>query len=323
MTRAVAFGFERHFHRERDRGQAGRIAELLEGAPALDRVGVLAAWDGRRSLRTCFRGIVSAPDEPPDPSSAPLDVALAGAVARAFAGRAALSLSGGLDSAVVLAIARSLGLRPPVYVLSARLGAPDYDERDAACALARRLDVEPMVVDAAEEDFVAALPACVGAAETALYNLHPVGRWLLARRAAADGFDALVTGDGADQWFAGAPAHDYLPIVGALSYAAGVTPRSPFLDGEVIACARARRFDPEKSRLRQIAARLPLPRELARASKQSRLAPPLDLARYHDAAALTQLSRALDVPLVLDGERACVRWTTLLLLCREFGVAID
>lgn len=307
---------------DREDNRAGESA-----AQRLDPLGVRAAWHGEESPRTCFRGIERVPcAADPAPSAAPLDEALLAATARAFrssgGGGAALALSGGLDSALILAWARELGLAPPVYVLAADLGAPDYDERAAACALARRFGVEPIVIEAREDDFVAALPTCVRAVETALYNPHPVARYLLARRAAADGVEVLVTGDGADQIFAGVSGADYLPLVGALSAACGVLPQSPFLDEAVIACARAAPPDADKSRLRAIARRW-LPESIARAPKLARLTPPLDLSRHWDRARAERLAAQLGAPLALDGDRARVRWTTLLLLCEQFAIGLD
>ncbi len=132
--------------------------------------------------------------------------------------RVALALSGGLDSALLLALLATSfrGSMPAVYVLAPRLpGGADYDESAAAVGLARSLELKATVIEAAEQDFLLGLPACAALAETPLYNAHPVAKHLLFEQLAADEIDVVITGDGADQVFAGAPSEIYLPIVGA------------------------------------------------------------------------------------------------------------
>src|SRR5262249_38327728 len=152
----------------------------------------------------------------------------------------------------------------PVYVLDPQL--PGYSEVERARPTADALGVSVIVVPATERDFVSALPECVCHAETPFYNLHPVSKYLLARRLRADGIRVVVTGDGADQVFAGISGLDYLPLVGALFEAQDVEVRSPFLADDVIAFARQFPPDPNKSVLRTLADGL-VPAEVIRAPK--------------------------------------------------------
>ncbi|HEX2570368.1 MAG TPA: asparagine synthase-related protein [Polyangia bacterium] len=240
--------------------------------------------------------------------------------------RVALALSGGLDSALLLALLHE-HLRdrlPAIYVLAPRLsGGAAYDESAAALALAHTFGLRPEVVTVHEDDLLAALPACVRAAETPLYNAHPVARFCLLDRLAHDGIEVVLTGDGADQAFAGAPAEIYLPIVGALADAHGLTLACPFLAPRVLALAAEQPPDPTKQKVRA-AARGRLPDALVDAPKTPRLAPPLDLGRYWDAPSLEHLARALDRPqdtvAAITTDRQRMAWVTLALLCTSLGL---
>lgn len=338
------FGLKRLYYERDGDAAAGTVRELLRRsvvAPALDREGVLAQFAGRPlPQRTCFAGIRSVPaghalwrDGPswqirpvewcglssPRTVVRGLGVAevLAGAVRHALAERSsiALALSGGLDSALVLALVRRLGESVPVYTLDPQL--PGYSELTQTRRTAAALGVELNIVRATESDFVEALPACVGHAEVPFYNLHPVSKYLLARRLHADGIRVVLTGDGADQVFGGAPAAIYLPIVGALFDACAVEVRSPYLDAGVIACARNLAPDPEKQCLRA-AARGLVPEAVAEAPKTPRLAPPVQLGRYWqaDKVAAIAVRLGLDPPRI-DSDRDLVNWVTLTLLYEQ------
>lgn len=238
--------------------------------------------------------------------------------------RVALALSGGLDSALLLALLATTfrSAMPAVYVLAPRLrGGASYDESEAAARLARSLDLKAIVIEASEQDFLLGLPACVAQAEAPLFNVHPVAKHLLFEQLAGDEIDVVITGDGADQVFAGAPSEIYLPIVGALADASGVALCCPFLDEAVIALAARSAPDPHKSALRE-AARGKLPDAIVDAPKVPRLAPAIDLARFEDLPRFERLATLLDRPLRLDDARARTQWTTLSLACEAMGLAI-
>jgi asparagine synthetase B (glutamine-hydrolysing) len=238
--------------------------------------------------------------------------------------RVALALSGGLDSALLLALlaATFRSSMPAIYVLAPRLaGDAAYDESEAAARLARSFDLKPMVIEASEEDFLLGLPACVAQAETPFFNAHPVAKHLLFEQLAGDEIDVVITGDGADQVFAGAPSEIYLPIVGALAGASGVALCCPFLDEAVIALAARGAPDPHKSALREVA-RGKLPDALVDAPKVPRLAPAIDLARFVDLPRFERLAASLDRPLELDDARSRTQWTTLSLACEAMGLVV-
>jgi asparagine synthetase B (glutamine-hydrolysing) len=312
-----------------------QLLRLIGGQRELDRDGVLAFLDDRLGPeQTCVAGVraVSGGHRlewtgsgwqitpcPPRPApSGPLAALLLASLARTFANdRAALALSGGLDSALLLALGRVFATPFPIYVLDPQL--PGYSEVDRARATADALGFRVIVVATTEGDFIAALPECIRHAETPLYNLHPVSKYLLARRLRADGIRTVVTGDGADQVFAGVSGLDYLPLVGALFEACDVEVRSPFLDEEVISFAGQLPPDPNKSILRALARGM-VPDEVIDAPKVARLAPPMDLSSLWDNHHIEAVARLIgrDPPRGFEDVAPAtgVRWTTLGLLRR-------
>lgn len=324
------------YFREDGSAVAGTVAALLRERPTRplrpDREG-LARWlvgdpDDRR---TCFEGIGVVPaghrlvlDEhgpqlhPPPPLPPPrggLADALVAAVAAIVTAprRVALALSGGLDSALVLAIARrELQCTLPVVTLA--IDIPGYGEREATRRMARALGVPLHEIPATAQDFVDALPAAVRAVEVPLFNPHPVTKLLLARALRREGFDAVLTGDAADQAFAGAPRRNYLPLVGRLFRSEGIEPCSPFFDPQVLAHAARCPPDPDKRALREAAGRW-LPHADAHAPKARRLAPDLGVERLVGVDAMVRVAAELGLPPPrLDDERTRCAHATLCLL---------
>jgi asparagine synthetase B (glutamine-hydrolysing) len=238
----------------------------------------------------------------------PLRDQLEAACANIPAGPAALALSGGVDSAALAALLRG---RAVAYTLAPEL--PGYSEASEAQSIADSLGVPLRRIAVTADHFVTALPEAIRGCECPLYNLHPVSRYLLARAVRADGFDMLITGDGADEVFCGTSGADYLPIVGALTRAAGLVAVAPFLD-PVIAVAE----DPRKRELRALACELGVPEAIAWRPKSPRFAPAMDLTRHRDVALVTALGRAIGRTPAEATDRERVAWTTLALLAREF-----
>ena len=276
----------------RQEQRASTLRSLLADGDVLDEEGVRAAVSGAPSVRSIVAGIerhVEHIDVPPlqgvleHKLSAQLEV---GGRLPAFA------LSGGIDAALLLALAVRSGLRPVAYTLRPRLRADDgsYDEHAAALAIGHALGIEVIVVEADDEAFLDALPAALRAMEVPLYNLHPVARLLLARRVAADGHAALVTGDGADQRCARRGGHDYLPLVATLTRSAGLEWVAPYLHPSLHELDHTSR---EKPALRALLARdLPA---LAATPKRARLAPVIggiDVAAHTTAWLRTDLGLA-------------------------------
>jgi hypothetical protein len=232
----------------------------------------------------------------------------------------AVALSGGLDSALVLALARRHEPAIRAVVLDPKL--EHYSEVEQARATAAALGVDAEVVEVSAGDLFRAIPDAIAAFEQPLYNLHPVAKLVLAREASRMGLRALVTGDGADQVMTRDVSEDYLPLVGAAFDACGVAVCTPFLADAVVAHLLAIPPDRDKRALRDVAAPLAIPRPLVDEPKRSRLVPPLPLGRLVPRWRAVELADALGFRIADRDERARVAWTTLALLARDFVVDV-
>lgn len=324
------------YFREDGSAAASTIAALLRQRPTeplradLDGLQRYLAGDPD-DRHTCFTGIglvpaghtlvlgddgprLHAPPPLPEPHGS-LEDALVAAISTILEPRRrlALALSGGLDSALVLALlTRALGRSIPVYTLA--IDIPGYGEIEATRHMAQALGVPLHEIPATADDYVTALPEAIRAAEVPMFNPHPVSKLLLARALRREGFDAVITGDAADHVFAGAHQHNYLPLVGGLMHRQGIEVCSPFFDPRVLAHAARQPVDPDKRALRELAARV-IPRALAEAPKLRRLAPDLGVERLVGTGAMLRLTTRLGLPPPrLDDPRSRCAHTTLCLL---------
>jgi asparagine synthase (glutamine-hydrolysing) len=336
------FGFERlHYHPRRGTW-AGSIMALLkasgESAGEPDAAAIAGYLSGARlngrtvlhdilavppghALKQTPLGLEVSPAEWPS-SHRELGTVLRESLQRALDSgkRVALALSGGLDSALLLALLREMGALPNVRCYTLVTGMPEYCEQEAVLDLARRMQVTVKLVEASERDFVAALARATYAVEEPMYNLHPVAKLLLAEAIAEDGIELAISGDGADQVLRRDESATYLPLCNALFGAASVVLYPPFVDPAVIARLTSIPPDPDKQCLRELAAELDLPERLVRGPKHSRLAPAMDLGRLLDRERIHALAASLDMPaptLQPDTER--VLWTTLTLILDHLG----
>ena len=235
----------------------------------------------------------------------------------------ALALSGGLDSALLLALLRDMNALSQVRVYVLVTDLPNYCERDAALELAHSMQVPVQLVHASEHDFVAALPRAIAAVEEPLFNLHPVAKLLLAQAMARDGIELAITGDGADQVLRRDQSANYLPLCNALFAAASVSLHPPFLDAGVVAHLTALPPDPHKQCLRHLGASLGLPERLVVGAKHSRLAPAMNLGLLPESADTAALAQYLGLPIATSpGDAQRVLWTTLALTLKQFGLVI-
>lgn len=112
-------------------------------------------------------------------------------------------LSGGLDSAIVAGLAAAR--RPGLAAFHLRFAGTALDEHAAAAAVARGHGLALTQVAVTPTALARALPATLRATEAALVNPHGAARYLLAEGVRAAGFKAVLTGEGADEWWGGYP----------------------------------------------------------------------------------------------------------------------
>ena len=139
-----------------------------------------------------------------EPALARLDAALAESVRlhlRSEVGYG-LFLSGGVDSAALLAMMTRLGGGVRTY--TARFDAAGAaDESAHAAALARAVGARQETVTVTRAETWTHLPAIVAAMDDPVADYAIIPTWLLARRAAADGLRVVLSGEGGDEIFGG------------------------------------------------------------------------------------------------------------------------
>jgi asparagine synthase (glutamine-hydrolysing) len=123
-------------------------------------------------------------------------------------------LSGGIDSAVVLAAMQERASRP-VVAFTVGTDDPDFDETARAAAVARHLGAEHVVLRVASDD-----AARIGASDAAASFDEPfadssqIPTLLVAREAAAR-VKVVLTGDGGDELFGGYYRYGHAPALAA------------------------------------------------------------------------------------------------------------
>lgn len=117
-----------------------------------------------------------------------------------------LFLSGGLDSSLVTAVAKSIRPEKNLKAYSLRFSEESYDEGQYAELVAKKLAVDFVPVWVRPEDFPSTIKRLIWQVGEPLADPAWVPTALLAERAAQDVSVALV-GEGADELFAGYPTY--------------------------------------------------------------------------------------------------------------------
>jgi asparagine synthase (glutamine-hydrolysing) len=121
---------------------------------------------------------------------------------RKSAGRDALMLSGGLDSAVLARV-----LQPDVLITVRYPGHARYDEVDNARVVAESVGSELVVIEPTEEDLVDNLDAIVYALDYPVGNASILSEFILYRRLAELGVKVVHGGIGPDEFLLGYVRH--------------------------------------------------------------------------------------------------------------------
>lgn len=111
-------------------------------------------------------------------------------------------LSGGLDSAITAAVIAKY-TDVPLHTFSLRFADADFDEGGFQAAMAHRLGTEHREVVVTARDIGEAFPEVVRHAETPVLRAAPAPMYLLSGLVQEAGYKVVVTGEGADEVFAG------------------------------------------------------------------------------------------------------------------------
>lgn len=116
---------------------------------------------------------------------------------------AALQLSGGIDSAAVVALAAAR--RSDLRAFTVSFDQASHDEYALAAQVAERCGVPLERVDLGAEELLALLPEAVVASEGLAVNAHLAAKFALDRRIHQAGYKVVLTGEGADEVLLGYP----------------------------------------------------------------------------------------------------------------------
>jgi asparagine synthase (glutamine-hydrolysing) len=111
-------------------------------------------------------------------------------------------LSGGLDSSVIATLIRRY-TDTPLRTFSLAFAEPEFDESAHQDAMVAALQSDHSRLDCSRRDIAAAFPRVVWHAEVPLVRTAPAPLMLLAGLARRQGYKVVLTGEGADEVFAG------------------------------------------------------------------------------------------------------------------------
>lgn len=132
-------------------------------------------------------------------------------------------VSGGVDCSTIAALAGQIR-RSPIPTFTIRLESPHLEETLRAQRAARAGGSEPIVVSCGTAQIVEAYPRLIEAAESPVLDTACAALLLLAERVRAEGYKVALTGDGADDLFAGYPWFRADRLLCLLDWLPGVRP---------------------------------------------------------------------------------------------------
>lgn len=109
-------------------------------------------------------------------------------------------LSGGIDSALIAALAVKEGAKPKAFTVG--FADRDFDETARAAEIAQHLGIEHSVVTMTGKNFFPYLIQSIVAFENPISNPHGAAKNLLSHHAAGS-VKVVLSGEGSDEWFGG------------------------------------------------------------------------------------------------------------------------
>lgn len=115
-------------------------------------------------------------------------------------------LSGGIDSCCILGLATG-AMQSPVKAFTISFDDDAYDEAEIARGMAESMNADhEMIALAADDLYGENFVKTVWHAERSFYNTLGVAKMLMSKRVNECGYKTVITGEGADELFAGYPA---------------------------------------------------------------------------------------------------------------------
>lgn len=111
-------------------------------------------------------------------------------------------LSGGLDSSIIVALIKHF-TETPLRTFSLTFEDAEFDESDFQEELVRYLGTNHTTVRCRRSDIGGVFPRAIWHAETPVVRTAPTPLLLLSERVRAEGYKVVLTGEGADEVFAG------------------------------------------------------------------------------------------------------------------------
>lgn len=113
-------------------------------------------------------------------------------------------LSGGLDSSAILGIAAK-HYHKKMSAFTLAFEDADYDEQAIAKEMAEKANANFHPIAIKQQDLANHFDAAIWHGETFFYNGHGIAKFLLSRAVRDAGYKVVLTGEGADELFAGYP----------------------------------------------------------------------------------------------------------------------
>lgn len=125
-------------------------------------------------------------------------------VARRIKGQnPALTLSGGLDSSIILHIAQSINPQLKDAFSISFKGGGIYDEKELVLILKEKYNLNLHLIEISLSDQLSVLEEALYHAEDVTINLHLAAKFLLFQKIKSQGFKVSLSGEGSDEFFMG------------------------------------------------------------------------------------------------------------------------
>ena len=162
---------------------------------------------------------------------------------------AALQLSGGIDSAAVVALAAQQ--RSDLRAFTVSFDQASHDEFALAAEVARRCEVGLERIDLDEQSLLKLLPQAVLASEGLAVNAHLAAKFALDQRIQQAGYKVVLTGEGSDEVLLGYP-HFRQELAASEAERQAIVAQNPIAAGIMVTSAEGLSLSAVQQRLGRV-----------------------------------------------------------------------